>query len=92
MDIWCLLFWVQFLAFIVITIIFAYQCFYQCVKVLKKKNNEIRVNEIRNAIDSTYKDMIIKRHEEDLDLAYKRIKELEDEIEKLKKRKKSNVR
>lgn len=88
MDTWCLLFWVQFLAFIVITTIFAYQCF----KEIENKDNEIRVNKTYNAIDSTYKDMIIKRHEEDLDLAYKRIKELEDEIEKLKKRRKSNVR
>lgn len=85
MDTWCILFWVQFLAFIVITTTFGYQCF----KEIETKDNEIRVNKLHNAFDSTYKDMIIKRHEEDLDLAYKRIKELEDEIKKLKKRKKS---
>ena len=85
MDTWCILFGVQFLAFIVIITIFSHQCF----KELENKDNEIRVNKTYNAIDSTYKDMIIKRHEEDLDLAYKRIKELEDEIKKLKKRKKS---
>lgn len=85
MDTWCVLFWVQLLAFIVIITTFGYQCF----KEIENKDNEIRVNKTYNAIDSTYKDMIIKKHEEDLDLAYKRIKELEDEIKKLKKKKKS---
>ena len=72
------------MAFIIIISIFGYQCF----KEIENKDNEIRVNKIYNAIDSTHKDMIIKKHEEDLDLAYIEIKRLNDKIKKLNKRNK----
>ena len=71
--------------FICVTICIA--CDYE--KELEDAKNKVQAEEIANKIEIYLKDMIIKEKYKELQSAYAKIKLLEDEINKLKKRKKS---
>lgn len=80
-----ILFLVQLAAFI--GIICCIACGYE--NQLKDAETKAQAMEIANKIDICLKDMIIKEKYKELQSAYAKIEELEEEIKKLKKRKKS---
>lgn len=80
-----ILFLVQFAAFIGIIICIA--CNYE--NQLKDAETKSQAEEIANKIEICLKDMIIKEKYKELQSAYAKIEVLEEEINKLKKRKKS---
>ena len=80
-----ILFLVQFTAFIGIIICIAYNDKSQ----LKDVETKAQAEEIANKLEICLKDMIIKEKYKELQSAYAKIEILEEEIKKLKKRKKS---
>ena len=80
-----ILFLVQLVAFIGIIISMA--CGYE--SQLKEAETKAQAEEIANKLEICLKDMIIKEKYKELQSAYAKIELLEDEIKKLKKRKKS---
>ena len=80
-----ILFLVQFTAFIGIIICIAYDDKSQ----LKDVETKAQAEEIANKLEICLKDMIIKEKYKELQSAYAKIEILEEEIKKLKKRKKS---
>ena len=80
-----ILFLVQLAAFI--GIICCIACGYE--SQLKDAETKAQAEEIANKIEICLKDMIIKEKYKELQSAYEKIEVLEDEINKLKKRKKS---
>ena len=80
-----ILFLVQFTAFIGIIICIAYNYENQ----LKDAETKEQAEEIANKLKICLKDMIIKEKYKELQSAYAKIEILEEEIKKLKKRKKS---
>ena len=80
-----ILFLVMLVLFISIAIIIC--CDYE--KELEDAKNKAQAEEIANKIEICLKDMIIKEKYKELQSAYAKIELLENEIKKLKRRKKS---
>ena len=80
-----ILFLVMLVAYIVITCCIA--CDYE--DKLKDAETKAQAEEIANKLEICLKDMIIKEKYKELQSAYAKIEILEEEIKKLKKRKKS---
>ena len=81
------IFLVMLVAFIgIIGIIICIDCDYE--KKLEEAKTKAQAEEIANKLEICLKDMIIKEKYKELQSAYVKIKELEEEIKKLKKRRK----
>ena len=80
-----IIFFVMLVTFIVV--VYCIVCDYE--KELEEAKTKVQAEEIANKIEICLKDMIIKEKYKELQSAYAKIEVLEDEINKLKKRKKS---
>ena len=79
---WGLLFFIQLIAFFVIIIVIT--CEYDSeLDIAKEKSKTM---EILHRLDLYRKDMIIKKQEEELNLAYTKIKKLTDKIKRIKRK------
>ena len=82
------------LVIIFLVVLIAFICVTICVasdyeKELEDAKNKAQAEEIANKIEICIKNMIIKEKYKELQSAYAKIEVLEEEINKLKKRKKS---